>query len=56
MDTVTMDIMIYDSTGSLQASTGWYLMALDGTGSVWGDTGCNLVVLGQYNLVLIGIE
>ena len=21
-----------------------------------GDTGCNLVLLGQYNLVLIGIE
>ena len=34
-----MDIMIYDSTGSLQGSTGWYFM-----------------VLGQYNLVLIGIE
>ena len=34
-----MDIMIYDSTGSLQGSTGWYLM-----------------VLGQNNLVLIGIE
>ena len=31
-------------------------MVLDGTGSVWGDTGCNLVVLGQYNLVLIGIQ
>ena len=39
MDIVTMDIMIYDSSGSLQ-----------------GDTGCNLLVLGQYNLVLIGIE
>ena len=23
---------------------------------VWGDTGCNLLVLGQYNLVLIGVE
>ena len=34
-----MDIMIYDSTGSLQGSIGWYFM-----------------VLGQYNLVLIGIE
>ena len=31
-------------------------MVIDGTGSVWGDSGCNLVVLGQYNLVLIGIE
>jgi len=39
MDTVAMDIMIYDSTGPLQGSTGWYLM-----------------VLGQYNLLLFGIE
>ena len=31
-------------------------MVFDDTGSVWGDTVCNLVVLGQYNLVLIGIE
>ena len=31
-------------------------MVFDGTGSVWGDTGCYLVVLGQYKLVLIGIE
>ena len=31
-------------------------MVIGGTGSLWGDTGCNLVVLGQYNLVLIGIE
>ena len=31
-------------------------MVFDVTGSVWGDTGCNLLVLGQYNLVLIGIE
>ena len=36
--------------------TGQYWLVIDGTGSVWGDTGCNLVVLGQYNLVLIGIE
>ena len=36
--------------------TGQYWLIIDGTGSVWGDTGCNLVVLGQYNLVLIGIE
>ena len=32
------------------------MLVIDGTGSVWGDTGCNLMVLGQYNLVLIGIE
>ena len=31
-------------------------MVIDGTGSVLGDTGCNLVVLGQYNLVLLGIK
>ena len=31
-------------------------MVIDVTGSVWGDTGCNLLLLGQYNLVLIGIE
>ena len=46
MDIVAMDIMIYDSTGSLQGSTGWYLMLLGQYGAV----------LGQYNLVLIGIE
>ena len=28
VDMVAMDIMIYDSTGSLQGSTGWYLMVL----------------------------
>ena len=49
-----MDIMICDSTGSLQGSTGW--LVFDDTGSVWGDTVCTLVVLGQYSLVLIGIE
>ena len=31
-------------------------MVLGGTGAVGGGTGWNLVVLGQYNLVLIGIE
>ena len=35
--------------------TGQYWLVFDVTGSVWGDTGCNLI-LGQYNLVLIGIE
>ena len=31
-------------------------MVLDGTGSVEGGTGWYLVVLGQYNLVLLGIK
>ena len=31
-------------------------LVIDGTGSVWSNTGSNLMVLGQYNLVLIGIE
>ena len=31
-------------------------LVFDVTVTVWGDTGCNLLVLGQYNLVLIGIE
>ena len=29
MDIVTIDIMIYDSTGSLQGSTGWYEASVD---------------------------
>ena len=29
---------------------------LGGTGSVWGGTGWYLVVLGQCNLVLLGIK
>ena len=36
--------------------TGQYWLVFEGTGSLWGDNGCNLVVLGQYNLILIGIE
>ena len=31
-------------------------MIYDGTGSVEGGTGWYLVVLGQYNLVLLGIK
>ena len=27
-----------------------------GTGSVWGGTGSYFVVLGQYNMVLLGIK
>ena len=57
-----MDIMIYDSTGPLQGSTGWYLMVLGQYGAVlvgtwWylvnGGTGWSMVVLGQYGAVLI---
>ena len=51
----SMDIMIYECTG-YWVFTGQYWLVFDGTGSVWGVTGCNLVVLGQYNLVLIRIE
>ena len=31
-------------------------MVLGGTGSVWGGNGWHLVVVGQYNLVLLGIK
>ena len=51
----SMDIMIYECTG-YWVFTGQHWLVFDGTGSVWGVTGCNLVVLGQYNLALIGIE
>ena len=34
MDIVAMDITIYDSTGSLQGSTGWYLMLLGQYGAI----------------------
>ena len=33
-----------------------YWLVLGGTGSVWGGTGWYLVVLGQYNFVLLGIK
>ena len=33
-----------------------YWLVLGGTGSVWGGTGWYLVVLGQHNLVLLGIK
>ena len=32
------------------------LVGFGGTGLVWGGTGWYLVVLGRYNLVLIGIK
>ena len=34
----------------------WYWFIYDGTGSVEGGSGWYLVVLGQYNLVLLGIK
>ena len=33
-----------------------YWLILCGTGSVWGGAGWYLVVLGQYELVLLGIK
>ena len=42
--------------GQYWVFTGQYWLVIGGTGSVWGDTGFNLVALGQYTLVLIGIE
>ena len=41
---------------TLWVSTGRYWLVLGGTGSVWGGTGCYLVVLCQYNFVLLGIK
>ena len=35
---------------------GRYWLVFGGTGSVWGSTGWYLMILGQFNLVLIGIE
>ena len=37
-------------------NTGLYWLVFGGDGSVWGGTGWYLVVLGQYNLVLLGIK
>ena len=37
-------------------NTGRYWLVFGGAGSVWGGTGWYLVVLGQYNLVLLGIK
>ena len=33
-----------------------YWLELGGAGSLWGGAGWCLVVLGQYNLVLLGIK
>ena len=41
--------LIHDNTGRC-----WLLFG--GAGSAWGGTGWYLVVLGQYNLVLLGIK
>ena len=43
-------------TGSVKDTMRRWQLVFDDTGSVWGDTVCSLVVLGQYNLALIGIE
>ena len=56
MDTVAMDIMIYDSTGPLQGSTGWYVMVLGHYGVILVVTRWYWVSITWYWLVLIGIE
>ena len=43
--------LIHDNTGSVE---GW--LEFGGAGSVWGGTSWYLVMLGQYNLVLLGIK
>ena len=35
---------------------GWYWLIFDSTGSVQGGAGWYLVVLGQYILILLGIQ
>ena len=45
--------LIHDNTGSVEGGAG---LVFGGTGLVWGDTGWYLVVLGQYNLVLMVIK
>ena len=45
--------MINDGTGSVECGTG---LVFGGAGLIWGDTGWNLVVLGHYNLILLGIK
>ena len=52
MDIVTMDIMIYDSTGPLQGSTGWYLMVLGQYGVILVVTRWYWVSITWYWLVL----
>ena len=53
--------MTYDGTGSaVLVGTWWYWVSMGrywfvigSTGTVWGVTGWNLVVLGQYEVVLL---
>ena len=55
--------LIYDGIGSVEGSTGWYLVVLvrrrqywlihDGTGSVCGSTCWYLVALDQYKAVMV---
>ena len=49
-----MDIMIYDSTGSLQGSTGWYLMILGQYGAILFVPWWYWVSITWYCLVLSG--
>ena len=52
MDIVTIDIMIYDSIGFLQGSTGWYLMLLGQYGAILVVTCWYWVSITWYWLVL----
>ena len=46
--------LVYDNTGSVSRRRHW--LVFGGAGSVWGGTGWYLVILGQYNLILLGIK
>ena len=55
--------LVHCATGSLSGCTCWYLvgtrrywLVLGGTGSVWGGNGWDLMVLGQYNSILLSIK
>ena len=47
--------MVLNGAGSVKGGTGWYLVVQCPV-SVWDDTGWHLVVLGKYNMVLLGIK
>ena len=51
---IAKDIMIYDSTGSLQSSTGWYLMVLGQKEAALVGTWWYWVSRRRYWLVLGG--
>ena len=53
-DLRSMDIMIYDSTGSLQGITGWYLMVLGQYGAILVVTWWYFVSITWYWFVLSG--